>query len=482
MATAAGDARFLGVIRAFHRGVGLGFVACGALRARLGRDVSVAAAEIAGFEVGDTISFAMRLDPEFGTPWAVRLEAAPEAEAAAALELQAVSCVKSEDAIPDDEGRVAATRTLEAISRGTDKHALRQALAAARRAGVARDRLEAGEKALRRLVTEDRLRVLVRDDHVAPLREACTQALDAGFENRLLGTAADTLGRRAAAIRELQEAADRRDELGLRVALSQARAAGVQAHTMRPAQETLKTLTAARRLAAAVADMDEASLRLSLARAQELNLRGRTVAEAEGALKRIAAINDLAAAVCGTDDAELQGAIAAAREAGVNCGTLEDAERALRRLVVSKKLALAVDGGEADALREALAEARTAGVARPEVQMAEGVAARLAAGEELDRAIEDGDEVALRVAIALAAEAGVARPAVERGERTLRQLVATQELEAAVDGGDAEFLRRALLQAADADVQDVTLWDAAVDAPRRSTWPPSSPQPPEQPR
>lgn len=68
--------RFVGVIKSFHDGIGIGKISCKATRASYGADVSIDADEFAGFAVGDTVSFAVAVDPELGTPKATALEAA----------------------------------------------------------------------------------------------------------------------------------------------------------------------------------------------------------------------------------------------------------------------------------------------------------------------------------------------------------------------------------------------------------------------
>lgn len=67
--------RHVGIVKSFHEGIGIGFIDCKATRATFGRDVSVEADELAGFSVGDTVSFQLTVDPELGTPRATVLEA-----------------------------------------------------------------------------------------------------------------------------------------------------------------------------------------------------------------------------------------------------------------------------------------------------------------------------------------------------------------------------------------------------------------------
>lgn len=74
--------RYTGTIKSFHDGIGIGFLSCMETYTTFGRDVTLDRAELAGFAVGDRVSFVLTADPELGTPKAQELEAA-EAEVAA---------------------------------------------------------------------------------------------------------------------------------------------------------------------------------------------------------------------------------------------------------------------------------------------------------------------------------------------------------------------------------------------------------------
>eukprot|EP00930_Biecheleria_cincta_P029971 TRINITY_DN20793_c0_g1_i1.p1 TRINITY_DN20793_c0_g1~~TRINITY_DN20793_c0_g1_i1.p1 ORF type:complete len:502 (+),score=91.15 TRINITY_DN20793_c0_g1_i1:89-1594(+) len=67
--------RYSGTLKAFHAKIGVGLISCPELRTIFGRDVAVTAAELAGFQAGDAVSFVLAMDPELGTPQAERLEA-----------------------------------------------------------------------------------------------------------------------------------------------------------------------------------------------------------------------------------------------------------------------------------------------------------------------------------------------------------------------------------------------------------------------
>lgn len=71
--------RYTGTLKAFHAKIGFGLISCSELRAIFGRDVAVTAAELAGFQAGDTISFVLAMDPELGTPQGERLESGVKA-------------------------------------------------------------------------------------------------------------------------------------------------------------------------------------------------------------------------------------------------------------------------------------------------------------------------------------------------------------------------------------------------------------------
>lgn len=449
--SSCGGRRYSGIVKCFNQKQGVGQIAS----EELGHDVPVLGAQLAGFSPGDAVSFRLAARQGAGARVALALEAdrpgvhGPQMYAGEAAAERAVR-------------RAIAQRDLELAAEGKDKAALHEALAEARGAGVQRAALSQGDRALRKLGVAQRLQRFVKDEHLAPLREACAVALDAGFESRLLQDAAAILSRRAAAVEELQATAGGSDEVSLRMALAHAREAGVQAGTMREAEATLRRLVAARSLVVAVSGMDEVALRMSLARARECKIQSRTVEEAEHALQRIAAINELSVAVCGTDEAALRRAVAQARAVGVQRGTVCEGEAAVQRLTAARELAAAVDSGGVAALRSAICEAKVRGVQAGEVRLAEAVAGRLSAKVELETAAAGPDEVALRVALAVAAEAGVAGSALARAEGALRRLVATKELEAAVASGDKVFLQKALLQAAAAGVDDILALDAAL--------------------
>lgn len=72
--------RYVGTIKSFHEGVGLGFIGCKATYNTYGRDVSVHRDELSGFEVGDEVSFELAAEPGVGTPKAITLEAPSAAQ------------------------------------------------------------------------------------------------------------------------------------------------------------------------------------------------------------------------------------------------------------------------------------------------------------------------------------------------------------------------------------------------------------------
>jgi len=72
---AAPGSRYVGQIKSFQRLLGMGFIACGPTLEAFGKDIAVDAAEMSAFSVGDFVSFLLAVDPEFGTPKGVQLEA-----------------------------------------------------------------------------------------------------------------------------------------------------------------------------------------------------------------------------------------------------------------------------------------------------------------------------------------------------------------------------------------------------------------------
>jgi len=71
----APSGRFMGLIIAFNEAIGIGKIVCPDTYAYFHRDVALPKAELAGFGVGDRISFLLTIDPTFGTPSAADLEA-----------------------------------------------------------------------------------------------------------------------------------------------------------------------------------------------------------------------------------------------------------------------------------------------------------------------------------------------------------------------------------------------------------------------
>lgn len=71
------SSRLTGVVKAFNMRLGLGKISC----AETGRDVVVKVADLAGFDVGDEVSFLLAADPVLGTPRAVRLRAIDASDA-----------------------------------------------------------------------------------------------------------------------------------------------------------------------------------------------------------------------------------------------------------------------------------------------------------------------------------------------------------------------------------------------------------------
>jgi len=72
--------RYVGRIKSFHKVLRMGFIACKPTFAAFEKDIALDRNEVAGFGVGDVVSFTLAVDPEFGTPKGEALEAAGEAE------------------------------------------------------------------------------------------------------------------------------------------------------------------------------------------------------------------------------------------------------------------------------------------------------------------------------------------------------------------------------------------------------------------
>mmetsp|Transcript_31718 Transcript_31718/g.91007 ORF Transcript_31718/g.91007 Transcript_31718/m.91007 type:complete len:365 (-) Transcript_31718:31-1125(-) len=75
------EGRFVGRIKSFHPGLGMGFIACRPTFEVFGRDIAIERAELAGFATGHVVAFRLSVDPDFGTPKAVGLRVAAEADA-----------------------------------------------------------------------------------------------------------------------------------------------------------------------------------------------------------------------------------------------------------------------------------------------------------------------------------------------------------------------------------------------------------------
>mmetsp|Transcript_66382 Transcript_66382/g.130803 ORF Transcript_66382/g.130803 Transcript_66382/m.130803 type:complete len:379 (+) Transcript_66382:61-1197(+) len=72
--------RYVGRIKSFHKVLRMGFIACKPTFAAFEKDIALDRNEVAGFGVGDVVSFTLAVDPDFGTPKAEALKAAGEAE------------------------------------------------------------------------------------------------------------------------------------------------------------------------------------------------------------------------------------------------------------------------------------------------------------------------------------------------------------------------------------------------------------------
>lgn len=73
-------ARFVGRIKSFHSTVGMGFVECRPTFEVYGRDLALDKENMKSFLVGECVAFGLAVDADFGTPKAVELEAANEAD------------------------------------------------------------------------------------------------------------------------------------------------------------------------------------------------------------------------------------------------------------------------------------------------------------------------------------------------------------------------------------------------------------------
>jgi len=74
-------ARFVGRVKSFHNGLGMGFISCRPTFEVYGRDIAVDRAALGNFDVGDYVAFGLCVDSEFGTAKGVELEVADEADA-----------------------------------------------------------------------------------------------------------------------------------------------------------------------------------------------------------------------------------------------------------------------------------------------------------------------------------------------------------------------------------------------------------------
>lgn len=72
--------RYVGKIKSFHHGLGLGFIACRPTFLTYGRDIAVDKAEVGTFMIGDYASFELTVDEAFGTPKGIMLQEANEAD------------------------------------------------------------------------------------------------------------------------------------------------------------------------------------------------------------------------------------------------------------------------------------------------------------------------------------------------------------------------------------------------------------------
>jgi len=72
--------RYVGRIKSFHKVLRMGFIACKPTFAAFEKDIALDRNEVAGFGVGDVVSFTLAVDPNFGTPKGEALKAAGEAE------------------------------------------------------------------------------------------------------------------------------------------------------------------------------------------------------------------------------------------------------------------------------------------------------------------------------------------------------------------------------------------------------------------
>lgn len=72
--------RYVGRIKSFHKVLRMGFIVCKPTFAAFEKDIALDRNEVAGFGVGDVVSFTLAVDPDFGTPKGQALKAAGEAE------------------------------------------------------------------------------------------------------------------------------------------------------------------------------------------------------------------------------------------------------------------------------------------------------------------------------------------------------------------------------------------------------------------
>jgi len=88
-ATALVGKRYSGKVKSFDAGAGVGTVICSKTYAVLNQDITVDAGELAGFDVGDSVSFQFHIDKTDGLPKGLEIEAAADEPPARSAKLAA---------------------------------------------------------------------------------------------------------------------------------------------------------------------------------------------------------------------------------------------------------------------------------------------------------------------------------------------------------------------------------------------------------
>jgi hypothetical protein len=259
----------------------------------------------------------------------------------------------------------------------------------------------------------------------------------------------------------LQQAVSQKDQRAIRMAVDEAREAGVSREILRDALASLRRLELAEMLERAIDTANAEIVKAAISRARVAGAEENIVRKAELAMQHLEVRKMLRIAVTSCNPDMVSLAVSKARDAGVDENVIKEAQNMVRVLDARKHLRKSLKDMTAASLEESLTEARcclevqTGNEANKMLKdLVVAAEKQLALAKDQDearqllgRAICSGTEKDLRFAISIAQHTKLDAPDIERAEVLLRQLLARADLQEALAAGKFRAIESTIARA-----------------------------------